>query len=292
MNDVSDYASGKGHTDENFPVAGLIAPRHRAPILAFYRFVRAADDVADNETATPEEKLAALETLRAGLTGEGEPPDVARALRAELDARGLSDRHALDLLEAFRRDVTKLRYADWADLVDYCRWSAMPVGRFVLDVHGESVTTWPASDALCAALQVINHLQDCGEDYRTLNRVYLPQDIMALHGARLEMLKRHAAAPELRAVLRTVAELAGALLEESRIFSSQIKDVRLGFEVEVIQRLAEDLVKKLETRDPLHDTVHHSKPEALVRAVGAVAGFAVGRAWASRWRPSRADART
>ena len=83
----------------------------------------------------------------------------------------------LDLLEAFRRDVTKLRYADWDELMDYCRYSATPVGRFVLDVHGESAPTWPANDALCAALQVINHLQDCAKDYREIDRVYLPLDV-------------------------------------------------------------------------------------------------------------------
>jgi hypothetical protein len=73
-------------------------------------------------------------------------------------------------------DVTKLRYRDWDDLIGYCAYSAMPVGRFVLDVHGESRATWPANDALCAALQIINHLQDCSSDYRNLNRVYIPLD--------------------------------------------------------------------------------------------------------------------
>ena len=78
--------------------------------------------------------------------------------------------HALQPLTAFKRDATQLRYVDWEDLLDYCRYSAMPVGRFVLDVHGERRDTWPANDALCAALQIINHLQDCGEDYRNLDR--------------------------------------------------------------------------------------------------------------------------
>ena len=79
--------------------------------------------------------------------------------------RGLSPRHAQDLLAAFKLDVTKLRYRDWDDLISYCELSAMPVGRFVCDVHGESRTVWPANDALCAALQIINHLQDCKDDY-------------------------------------------------------------------------------------------------------------------------------
>src|SRR6202167_6255635 len=91
-------------------------------------------------------------------------------------------RHALDVLTAFRMDVTKLRYEDWDEVIHYCRYSAMPVGRFMLDVHGESPSTWPASDALCAGLQINNHLQDCGKDYRDLNRVYLPRDALAAAG--------------------------------------------------------------------------------------------------------------
>jgi phytoene/squalene synthetase len=135
---AADLASGKGHTDENFPVASvLIAPAFRAPIMAFYRFARLADDIADHETAPPAEKLARLEAMRAGITGESDAEPSAVALRTVMAERGLDPSHALDLLEAFRRDVTKLRTDSWDDLMDYCRYSAMPVGRFVLDVHGE-----------------------------------------------------------------------------------------------------------------------------------------------------------
>jgi squalene synthase HpnC len=285
MSEISNFSSGKGHTDENFPVASvLIHPRHRAPILAFYRFVRAADDVADNATAAPEVKLEALERLRLGLVGEADGPPEAVALREQLQARGLTDRHGLDLLEAFRRDVTKLRYADWYDLIDYCRWSAMPVGRFVLDVHGESQDLWPANDALCAALQVINHLQDCGKDYRELDRVYIPEDLLAKNGATVEMLGQAQSPPELKRTIREVARLTMALLDESRPFSSLIRDARLALEVEVIQRLAEDLDRKLMRRDPLCEKVHHLKPEALARAVAIAGAFAVTRAFARRER--------
>jgi len=291
MSEISEFSSGKGHTDENFPVASvLIHPRYRAPILAFYRFVRAADDVADNATAAPEAKLEALERLRLGLVGEADGPTEAVALREELKTRGLSDRHALDLLEAFRRDVTKLRYADWYELVDYCRWSAMPVGRFVLDVHGESRELWPANDALCAALQVINHLQDCAKDYRELDRVYIPEDLLAKNGASVKMLAEPQSPPELKRTIREVARLTMALLDESRPFSSQIRDGRLALEVEVIQRLAEDLGRKLLRRDPVCEKVHHTKPEALARAVGIVGAFAVSRALGRRERARAAEA--
>ncbi len=167
MTTATDLASGKGHTDENFPVASvLIHPRHRPVILAFYRFARAADDIADNETASAEDKLRLLDQMHRGLSGLDNGAYEAVTLRNMLTEHNLTTQHASDLLEAFRRDVVKLRYANWDELMDYCRYSAVPVGRFVLDVHGEDRATWPASDALCAALQVINHLQDCGKDYR------------------------------------------------------------------------------------------------------------------------------
>lgn len=290
MNDITDFGSGKGHTDENFPVASvLIHPANRAPILAFYRFVRAADDVADNAEAASKTKLAALKKMRQALEGEGaNPPPEAVALKAELDGRGLSPQHALDLLEAFRRDVGKLRYKDFAELVDYCRYSAMPVGRYVLDVHGESQHLWPANDALCAALQIVNHLQDCGKDYRELNRVYIPESILNEHGATVEMLGEPQSTPQLRRAIRHLTRLAQALLDESRPFAWMIRDTRLALEVQVIQRLAEDLSEKLLERDPLCEPVHHSKPEALVRASLIAAGFALIRPFARPDGPKRA----
>src|SRR6202451_2591978 len=189
MSDASVLRSGKGHQDENFPVASwLIAPRHRGAILAFYNFVRTADDIADHATLAPEQKLSLLDRLEAGLTGAHDEDAVAVRLRAALAARNLSPKHAQDLIAAFKLDVTKLRYRDWDDLIGYCSLSAMPVGRFVCDVHGESRAVWPANDALCAALQIINHLQDCRNDYLDLNRVYVPVDALAACGVTVEAL--------------------------------------------------------------------------------------------------------
>ena len=262
---AEELRSGKDEAGENFPVASfLLAPRHRAPILAFYRFARTADDVSDHPTAAPAEKLAHLERMRATLAGESDADAPARALREALPPLGLEQaaQHGLDLLEAFRRDVTKLRYASWDDLLDYCRWSAMPVGRFVLDVHGEDrERTWPASDALCAALQVINHLQDCGKDRRQLDRVYIPEPELAAAGLDVSALDAPAASPALRAVVRSLAERTAGLLDASRPFASRIRDHRLSLEVALIQRLAEDLTRRLQARDPLSERVHHTKPE-------------------------------
>jgi squalene synthase HpnC len=259
--DATTWRSGKGHRDENFPVASwLIAPRHRGPIMAFYNFVRTADDIADHAGLPPVEKLALLDRLEAGLNGASADDAVAVQLRGALAERNLSPQHALDLLAAFRLDVTKLRYRDWDDLISYCSLSAMPVGRFVCDVHGESRAVWPANDALCAALQIINHLQDCKGDYRSLDRVYVPLDALAASGSGVEALGAERASPALLDCLHRVAARTERLLSASDDFAAAIVDSRLGLEVAVINTLAHRLTRLLQVRDPLRENVHLRVP--------------------------------
>ena len=275
---VAELQSGKGHKDENFPVASfLLAPKNRAPVMAFYKFVRAADDVADSATASAEDKLALLEQMRASLMGESDAIPEGVALRDIQAERGLSPVHALDLLEAFRRDCTKLRYADWDELIDYCRYSAMPVGRFVLDVHGEPQSLWPANDALCAALQVINHLQDCAKDYREINRVYIPEPLLAQAGIGVEALAQTRANPALAGVIAGLARRNAELLNTSRPFARGIRDSRLSLEVDLIQTLADDLNTRLMTRDPLSQPVHHSKTDVMALFLKRFPAFALMR---------------
>jgi hydroxysqualene synthase len=278
MSGVADLQSGKGHKNENFPVASfLIAPRNRPPVLAFYNFVRAADDVADHASAPAEEKLHLLEQMRASLEGQGDAVPEGVRLREILKERTLSPVHALDLLEAFRRDCTKLRYQGWDDLIDYCRYSAMPVGRFVLDVHGESQSLWPANDALCAALQVINHLQDCAKDYRELNRAYIPEPMLAAAGITVAALGEDKANPALAGVISALARKNSELLEISRPFARGICDGRLALEVDLIQTLADDLNTMLIHRDPLSQPVHHSKLDMAALFVKRFPSFALMR---------------
>lgn len=277
MTQAADFSSGKGHHDENFPVASrLVRAELRPTILAFYRFARAADDVADHATASAEQKLAQLDDLERGVRGQGTSAE-GEALYVALQARGLTDRHALDLLEAFRRDVTKRRYVDWADLMDYCRYSASPVGRFVLDLHGEPEALWPLNDALCNALQVINHLQDCAKDYRELDRVYIPLDVLGAQGLTVEALAERQASPKLLDVIAGLARRTAALLDQSRAFADRIADRRLAFEVGVIQALADSLVHRLERRDPLSQRVHHHAVEAAGLALLGGLGVALRR---------------
>lgn len=277
MNEIAAASSGKSHKDENFPVAALIAPRFRAPVLTFYNFVRAADDVSDHPTLSPEKKLVLFDRLAKALTGEGPDDPVAAPLRATLAERNITPRHALDLIDAFRLDVTKARYRDWDDLIDYCRLSAMPVGRYVLDVHGEDRATWAASDKLCAALQVINHLQDCGKDRRALDRVYLPADALSQHGATIGMLDAPASAAPLRAVIGDLARRTQGLLADSAVFPSQVRDLRLAMNVAAIQALAEKLTAGLLVRDPLSDKVHASKAGFVATALLAAGATALRR---------------
>jgi len=264
--------SGKGSGDENFPVASLlIAPRLRPHVLAFYAFARAADDIADNPDLPAPEKLRRLAAFEAGLAPGATTPASAARLRASLAETGVTDTHARDLLAAFRQDATKLRYAGWDELMAYCALSAHPVGRYVLDLHGEDRATWPASDALCAALQVLNHLQDCGADRRGLDRVYLPGDWLAGAGTGVAALDAPAASPALRAVLDRCLDGCDLLLDRAEPLARHIRSRRLAAEVALIQRLARRLAARLRREDPLAMRVKHSRIDLLA---GLLAGFA------------------
>jgi squalene synthase HpnC len=255
----------KTHRGENFPVASLlVAPKHRAAILAYYRFARGADDVADSPSLSPDAKLASLDLFEATLLGHCDTIEAALPLRAVLAERKLSPRHALDLLRAFRMDAVKRRYANWSELMDYCAYSAAPVGRFVLDVHGESEETWPASDSLCTALQIINHLQDCRDDYYNLDRVYIPQDVLTAQNLTAQALAAAKASPELRVALRDVAQRNAPLVTAGADLPLKARDFRLRLETAVIARLAQKLNALLLASDPLSENVHLTKLRILI----------------------------
>ena len=157
----------------------------------------------------------------------------------------------------------------------YCSYSAMQVGRFALDLHGEDRSVWAYSDPLCSALQVINHLQDCAQDYRALDRVYLPLDAMRRCGASVEELDAPQSSPALFACLKSIAERTAGLLPEASKLPLAVKDARLGLETGAIVNLARRLTALLMTRDPLSERVHFSKPAAFANGLqGAAATLA------------------
>jgi squalene synthase HpnC len=273
--------SGKGAGDENFQVGSILLPAHLRPhVMAFYHFVRAADDVADNPDLAPEAKLERLARFRLALIGPDDPaPDFpkARALRASLKATGVPAQHALDLLAAFELDATKLRYTDWADLMGYCRLSASPVGRYLLDLHGEDPALWACSDPLCNALQVLNHLQDCQDDYRKLNRIYLPLDAFAAAGIGIESLDAAAASSAFRQVLNQLLDATDGLLAAAAEAPRLMRSRRLAAETAVVLEMARHLSRTLRRRDPLAGRVELSRPRFLLAGVLGLARMLVQR---------------
>lgn len=239
---------------ENFPVASWLLPAHaREGILHFYAFARNADDIADDPYLAPEEKHAQLEKLRTGL-GAGNrhmTPQWAHAYMDEIDADRTRQQHGLDLLSAFRQDIDKRRYATFEELLDYCTRSAVPVGRTVLELCNETHADLPAADALCTALQLLNHLRDAGEDFRELDRIYLPQAWLQEHGADEEDLADDITSPAMKATFTTYLNACAELLEQAAPLPHSITDFRLRLELALTIELAHALHKQLRKRDPL-----------------------------------------
>ncbi len=264
--------SGKDRGDENFPVGSVLIAKHlRAHVHAYYAFARNADDIADSPALAPAEKIARLDLMEQVLQGaalEGAPS--AARLRESFAASKLPDIHARELLIAFRRDAGKFRYASWAELMDYCRYSAAPVGRFLLDLHGELHSTWPASDALCASLQVLNHMQDCAKDLRDLDRCYIPQDWLAQQGLRTDDLARSETSPALRLVFDKMLDEVDKLNTLAATLAPQVKDRRMRLEAAIIIALARRLTAKLRVGDPLATRVKLSRLDVLTACLASL----------------------
>lgn len=259
--------SGKDRAYENFPVGSWLLPAPARPHVAvFYFFARAIDDIADNPDLGADEKIRRLDAFEtAVMTGAGDADAFAKAhaMRRSLAETGVTADHCRDLVAAFKQDAGKGRYGNWDDLLAYCRLSAAPVGRYLLDLTGGHKDGYPASDALCLALQVINHLQDCKDDYLTLDRVYLPGDWMAAAGAHVDELGGDRASPALRAVIDRCIMATQALMADARALPGGLMCRRLALESQAIINIADALLVKLARRDPLGPRIELSKPGYL-----------------------------
>ncbi len=262
--------SGKGAKDENFPVAShLLAARFRPHVAAFYEFARAADDIADNPDLDPGEKIRRLDAFEAALGASSDVPKAA-ALARSLAETGVNDRHARDLLEAFRQDARKSRYASLSELHAYCALSASPVGRFLLDLHGEDAALYRYSDPLCDALQILNHLQDSGDDYRNLDRIYLPADLMAHYGAAEADLGAQRSSEGMRAIVDACLDDCDRLIAAAEPLSASLKNRRLAANTAVILRLAARLSRRLRRRDPLAGQVALTRADFLIAGISGI----------------------
>lgn len=262
-----EVPSGKDAAYENFPVGSFLLPAALRPHVAiFYAYARAIDDIADNADLAPEAKVARLDGFSQALRGEiGDDPRYAKAhaMRRCLQQTGIANRHCLDLISAFKQDAVKTRYASWAELMNYCDRSAAPVGRFLLDLHGGHRDGYAASDALCNALQVLNHLQDCVDDYRSLDRVYLPADWLTFEGATIDDLERPALTPPLRRVIDRCLEGVDTLLTDAAALPRGLRSRRLAMESAAIIAIARKLSMRLRREDPLAKRVALGKPAFL-----------------------------
>lgn len=264
MRDPKDHKSGKWYRDENFPVASFLISSHQRPVMkAFYRFARSADDAADHPQMQPSEKLQKLEKLEQSLLGQSDEALDALPLRHIIQERGLSTEHAQNLLVAFRQDVIKNRYETWDELLKYCSYSANPVGRFILDIHGEDPSSYLYSDTLCTTLQIINHLQDCKKDFLELNRVYIPVSEFISKGISIDELLKNESSFTLLCIYRSIIDETMKLRPEFENFSRFVKDKRLSFEISVIAGFAKKLLELLKKRDPLKDRVHLTKFQSI-----------------------------
>ena len=258
---------------ENFPVGSfLIPPDCRPHVHAFYLFARKADDIADSPTIPAAEKVARLQAASDALgKDEAALPDWAVPYHRSLIETGCAAENGRDLLSAFIQDATKLRYADWDDLMDYCLRSAASVGRAMMDIHGESrQADLEGSDALCNALQVLNHLQDCREDYLALDRVYLPESWLKEAGGGVEMLAERQAAPAVRRTIDRCLEQTADLLRRAEAMPRTVRRRRFRWECAVIVKLAWALHRRLANGDPLAGRIRVPTPSRVGLALSGI----------------------
>lgn len=225
---------------ENFPVASrLLPPEKRDAVAVIYAFARQADDFADEGERPADSRLALLDDYarRLDAIAAAEPPEDDPVFVALADVIA---RHRLplplfhDLLSAFRQDVSKRRYRNFAEVLDYCRRSANPVGRLLLHLHGEaSDTNLTLSDKVCSALQVINFLQDIEQDYRENNRIYLPQEEMARFGISEADIAMQQYSSAMQGLFDYQLARVSAMLREGAALGGRLEG-RFGLEIRMI----------------------------------------------------------
>jgi hydroxysqualene synthase len=276
--DVAIGAPTRDHDGENFPTASrLLAPEHRGKVMAFYRFVRTADDIADS-ALPPAEKLARLAAMDAALDN----PATTLPEAARMHATATGSQEARAMLSAFRQDATRTRYADWDDLDSYCARSAAPVGRMLLRLHSEDASLAPAADSLCAAFQVLNHLQDLGPDRMALGRVYVPLPWLAEAGGEARFFGDAAAR---RPLLDAMLERCEAWLDEAAALPRDGRSKRLAIQSAMTIALARRLLARLRAADPLAGRVALSRADfalALAEAFTPPSDAAIVRARVGR----------
>ena len=244
---------------ENFPVASILLPTAlREPVAAIYVFARSADDFADEGDHAPEERLAMLDRYRTELDaiecGQPAGDAVFRRLRPVIAEHDLPLQAFRNLLDAFSQDVVKTRYATFMELMDYCRRSADPVGRLLLKLfRADSPDNLRRSDAICSALQLINHWQDVAIDWRK-GRIYLPTEDLCRFGVDETQIAEGRCDDRWRALMRFEVDRARALMLDGAPLGRDLPG-RIGLEIRAIVAGGLRILERIEAVD--HDVFRH-----------------------------------
>ena len=258
--------------DENFTVGLLVDDKLKPLVKLYYDVAREADDVADSPNLSPQTKIQKLDKIEQDFYAKNESKagELGKMFADENLAYSLFG----DLLEAFRRDAKGIKIEIWEQLLDYCSYSAAPVGRFLLAIHNENPVTYLPAETLCAVLQITNHLQDLKHDVCILRRCYLPSEMMEKFGVRETDLCLQSATKETKQLIIHIIRRLQAMLQDARSLLCLVKNRRLKIEIAVILSLTNSMLKKINKGDVIEKHIKLNRFDRLkALIVGTLQGL-------------------
>ena len=263
-NDVSHLMSGKSHSDENFPVASfLMTKKIRSIVRVFYFFARMADDIADHQKLSSNQKKKILLFFDNAISKSKKTNNkVLDKMIAKFKELPSGKKYSRNLLKAFMMDASNKKYKNWNDLLYYCKFSANPVGRFVIDAVNERKNIekiYEASDSLCTALQIINHIQDCKKDFKELNRVYIPESFFKKYSLDKKILRKSKSEENFERLKIEIVDNVLVSLRKTKLGLREIQSWRLRKETLIILNIAKRLCNLLKINDPLEKQIKLSR---------------------------------
>lgn len=255
--------------DENFPVGLLISRKLKPLVKNYYQAARTADDIADNTTLSVPEKLALLDETERAFYGKNKAKKFSSAAKLGklFTKENLDASLFTDLLKAFRQDAVNQPLEIWEQLVNYCTYSAAPVGRFLLAVHDENPSTYLPAAVLCAVLQISNHIQDLKKDCLELKRFYIPKTMMDKHGVVYDDFCQKQSSPALKLLIAEIITELRSMMKDAAQLPRLIKNKRLRMETGVILSLTNSMLRRLEKEDVLSTSVRLSRLD-WIKALG------------------------
>ena len=263
-NDVSHLMSGKSYSDENFPVASfLMTKKIRSIVRVFYFFARMADDIADHQKLSSNQKKKILLFFDNAISKSKKTNNkILDKMIAKFKELPSGKKYSRNLLKAFMMDASNKKYKNWNDLLYYCKFSANPVGRFVIDAVNERKNIekiYEASDSLCTALQIINHIQDCKKDFKELNRVYIPESFFKKYSVDKKILRKSKSIENFERLKIEIVDNVLVSLRKTKLGLREIQSWRLRKETLIILNIAKRLCNLLKINDPLEKQIKLSR---------------------------------